>query len=129
MSSCCTPASTCNSSTLLNRAYTVLASILSVLQTYTPITHLYAKVAAADIAAAFAVALSDEHRKLHVLVDNQTDQAMYVSFDGTNTHDLIKAGGSREWHLGELMRYEINKVYLAYVVDPSTGQVVITADY
>lgn len=123
-SSCCS-----TGSGLTAQVRTLLCSILSVLQTLTQVARLYAKIDYSAVAATLTLALDDTHRKLGITIDNRTNQAVNVSFDGVNIHDCVASGATREMVYGPSMRYEINKVYLSYVSAPSSGWVTITAWY
>jgi len=87
-------------------------------------------VAFGSVGASYTAALTDSHNKLEILVDNQTDAAIYVSFNGTNNHEILAAGQAAKWNFGSYGRYESGNVSIKHTgAAPTSGNVYVSARY
>jgi len=87
-------------------------------------------VAFGSVGASYGAALTDSHNKLEILVDNQTDAAIYVSFNGTNNHEILAAGQAAKWDFGSYGRYESGNVSIKHTgAAPTSGNVYVSARY
>lgn len=94
------------------------------------VTNLYNEVAFGSITNAFTALLTDAHSKRSLVVDNETNEALYISFDGTNIHDFVSPSSASVYKLGEIGRYEASNVYVKYVTAaPTAGLVSVRASY
>jgi len=79
--------------------------------------------------AAFGSAL--EHDAFRVTIFNGTDQAMYISFDGTNDHKKIVSQSGRVWDEknNDMYRKSGTQYYLKYDSAPASGSIWIEVEY
>lgn len=82
------------------------------------------------LTAAFVAAMTDAHDKLEIVVDNETNEAIEVSFDGAVVHEYLSPSSAVRLSCGAYGRHESGNVYLRHAgVVPTAGSVYVSARY
>lgn len=79
----------------------------------------------------FVKFLDDSNNKKYLSFENKTDQVIYVSFDGVETHGVLKVNGSWTLNFGSNFSFFTSSVWLKHLTGdaPLDGVVEISGYY
>lgn len=83
-----------------------------------------------DLTDSYQVILTDGHAKLEIVVDNQTDEEIFVSLDGVSDHERIGPNSVAKMTYGAYKRHHMGNVYIKRGASiPTEGAVYVSARY